>query len=307
MLCKSQRYLGSIRVTLDQSGNVDSWTDYYPFGKQSRGSSSVSAPKEKFTGKERDAESGLDYFGARYYNSEVARWLAVDPMGKKYPSVSPYNYVLNNPVNAYDPDGKDVEVHKDSKVLKAVINDYYSRSQTFRAVYELVRNNHNIRAILYADAFTKSSKYDGTTVYKGTIKGQRTWHSTILANGNTFSTRGQYIAHELLHVIEQQNMYSPSHFKETYLKILKEIREGYSVSEDVFETNLADEVESQVETESLSANTSDDIPLVNVADDVYQDDEEASLMDEGAKNAQKRVKKRLSDIEQRVKEKNEEK
>jgi hypothetical protein len=56
-------HLGSVRVTLTETGVVDSWSDYYPFGKEARGSSTVNEPKEQFTGKERDVESGLDYFG----------------------------------------------------------------------------------------------------------------------------------------------------------------------------------------------------------------------------------------------------
>jgi len=47
-------HLGSIRVVLTETGNVDSWSDYYPFGKESRGSITNNVPKEQFTGKERD-------------------------------------------------------------------------------------------------------------------------------------------------------------------------------------------------------------------------------------------------------------
>ncbi len=101
-------HLGSVRVTLDQTGNVDSWTDYYPFGKESRSSSSANKPREQFTGKERDAESGLDYFGARYYNADIARWVSVDPMNGKYPSLTPYNYAASNPISFVDPNGLDV-------------------------------------------------------------------------------------------------------------------------------------------------------------------------------------------------------
>ena len=42
----------------------------------------------KFTGKERDEESGYDYFGARYYWSLLMHWLSVDPLSDKYPGVS---------------------------------------------------------------------------------------------------------------------------------------------------------------------------------------------------------------------------
>jgi RHS repeat-associated protein len=62
--------------------------------------------KYKFTGKERDVETGYDYFGARYYDSRIGRWLSVDPLAEKYPSWSPYNYTLNNPIKNFDPNGE---------------------------------------------------------------------------------------------------------------------------------------------------------------------------------------------------------
>jgi RHS repeat-associated protein len=60
----------------------------------------------KFTGHERDAEVGLDYMLARNYDPEIGRFLSMDPLARKYPSISPYAYVANNPVNAFDPDGR---------------------------------------------------------------------------------------------------------------------------------------------------------------------------------------------------------
>ena len=59
----------------------------------------------KFTGKERDNESNLDYFGARYYESTSGRWLSVDPLRDKYPGWSGYNYVMDNPINLVDSTG----------------------------------------------------------------------------------------------------------------------------------------------------------------------------------------------------------
>ncbi len=61
-----------------------------------------------FSAKERDSETGLSYFGARYYSSDLSIWLSVDPMADKYPSLSSYTYCANNPVKLVDPDGEEV-------------------------------------------------------------------------------------------------------------------------------------------------------------------------------------------------------
>ena len=58
-------------------------------------------------GKEKDFETGYHYYGARYYDSEKIKWLSVDPLSDKYPSMSPYAYCANNPVILVDPDGRD--------------------------------------------------------------------------------------------------------------------------------------------------------------------------------------------------------
>ena len=59
-----------------------------------------------FSAKEKDSETGLSYFGSRYYSSDLSIWLSVDPMAAKYPSLSPYVYCADNPVKLTDPDGK---------------------------------------------------------------------------------------------------------------------------------------------------------------------------------------------------------
>ena len=63
-----------------------------------------------FSAKERDSETGLSYFGARYYSSDLSIWLSVDPMSGKYPSLSPYVYCADNPVKLVDPNGEYLEV-----------------------------------------------------------------------------------------------------------------------------------------------------------------------------------------------------
>ncbi|MCQ2211757.1 MAG: M91 family zinc metallopeptidase [Paludibacteraceae bacterium] len=71
----------------------------------------ISAVIARFTssGKEKDLETGLSYFGARYYDADLTTgWLSVDPMADKYPSMSPYDYCASNPVKLVDPEGKEI-------------------------------------------------------------------------------------------------------------------------------------------------------------------------------------------------------
>ena len=61
--------------------------------------------KYRFTGKEVDEETGLYYFGARYYDPRISLWYGVDPLANKFADWNPYNYTLNNPIRLVDPDG----------------------------------------------------------------------------------------------------------------------------------------------------------------------------------------------------------
>ena len=90
-----------------QNATINYMADYFSFGKIVREyvNAGTAAEKYQYTGKERDTESGYDYFNARNYHSEVGRFLSVDPLAGKYPGWSSYNYTMNNPMNMVDPDG----------------------------------------------------------------------------------------------------------------------------------------------------------------------------------------------------------
>jgi RHS repeat-associated protein len=110
--------LGSVRVVTDDHGKILERHDYLPFGEECTTGPCASNPQvgagepRKFTGKERDADTGLDYFGARYYGSRNGRFTTVDPAYTIQENlVDPqrwnrYAYGRNNPIRFVDPDGK---------------------------------------------------------------------------------------------------------------------------------------------------------------------------------------------------------
>ncbi|MGB9490056.1 MAG: RHS repeat-associated core domain-containing protein [Terriglobales bacterium] len=111
-------HLGSHSVIENATGtNCEQDMDYYPYGGVANDyCSSTSVPQNyKFTGKERDSESGNDYFGARYYASSMGRCLSPDWAAKATPvpyaklsdpqTLNLYAYVGNNPLTRFDADG----------------------------------------------------------------------------------------------------------------------------------------------------------------------------------------------------------
>ncbi|MGN6646551.1 MAG: RHS repeat-associated core domain-containing protein, partial [Cytophaga sp.] len=96
-------HLGSSCVQLDTNGTTVSLEEYYPFGETSFGS--YAKKRYRFCGKEKDEESGLYYYGMRYYSPWTCRFISVDPLAGKYAYQSPYPYASNKPINNTDIDG----------------------------------------------------------------------------------------------------------------------------------------------------------------------------------------------------------
>lgn len=97
------------------SARVLSFSNYYPFGQlQSERSYATGRYRYGFNGKEKDSEFLNNYdFGARIYDPRLCRWLSIDPLAIKYPGLSPFNFVDNSPIQAVDPDGRDIIVLND--------------------------------------------------------------------------------------------------------------------------------------------------------------------------------------------------
>jgi RHS repeat-associated protein len=124
-------HLGSTRVATDTTGTVLRRHDYRPFGEPLptglNGRSAKYADLKntlRFTGKERDAETGLDYFGARYMSSAQGRFASPDAAGPDLTNPQTFNkyrYALNNPLRYVDPNGLyEEDVHRDLTVALAM-------------------------------------------------------------------------------------------------------------------------------------------------------------------------------------------
>ena len=107
-------HLKTASVITDSAGNIKSESDYYPWGGEVQFTNN-DTNHYKFTGKERDAETGLDYFGARYYSNGLGRFITPDWAAKAAAvpyadfadpqSLNLYTYVRNIPTSKVDPDG----------------------------------------------------------------------------------------------------------------------------------------------------------------------------------------------------------
>jgi RHS repeat-associated protein len=97
-------HLGSSNVVVDTGGALINREEFTPYGETSFGS--FARKRYRFTGKERDEESGLNYHGARYFSPSIGRWLTCDPLMAS-PSRSGYEYSSSCPINRVDPTGND--------------------------------------------------------------------------------------------------------------------------------------------------------------------------------------------------------
>ena len=127
-------HLGSTSYVTDANGEVSQHVEYVPFGEvfiEELSSSTKLNTPFLFNGKELDEETGLYYYGARYYDPQLSLWLSVDPLSNYDPlnnenyldgehnsgvynpfNNSVYSYCYNNPVKLYEPNGKQaVAIH----------------------------------------------------------------------------------------------------------------------------------------------------------------------------------------------------
>ena len=123
-------HLGSATWITNSARVPVEFIHYMPFGELwYNQQASAYNERFKFTGKERDEETGYDYFGARYYSSALPMWMSVDPLAGDYPWISPYAYCAWNPIKYIDPTGMWIEVSPNEDGTYLVVNGDLNRDK----------------------------------------------------------------------------------------------------------------------------------------------------------------------------------
>jgi RHS repeat-associated protein len=250
--------LGSTRLVTDGSGNVLRCIDYLPFGEEIPAGpttgrsgcygtgdypSSPDVTSLKFTGKERDAETGLDYFGARYFSGAQGRFTSPDPMMASAKVSNPqswnrYAYGFNNPLRFTDPTGmytcegtkgqcKDFE-----KTRLKVLGSDNSAAKRAASAYGTATDNNGV-VVRFAD---KLANDRGGTVGRDAPSGIRldpndpsqthvqasllvTIQSDNISNEETIAHEGSHVAdyQAFVNTLSAQNPYGDQSLDITHL------------------------------------------------------------------------------------------
>ncbi|WP_162902873.1 SpvB/TcaC N-terminal domain-containing protein [Taibaiella koreensis] len=175
-------HLQSASLELDEAGAIISYEEYHPYGTSAYQAKSstikATAKRYRYTGKERDEESGLYYHGARYYIPWLCRWSAVDPLESKYAGKSPYNYSFNNPVMFNDPSGRDGE-----KAIPAPKDELTGESIKYTYVFNSIDADGNITS----NSTSSTEDVPGVAhgIYTRTRKETLSGDPKVVKDGNT--------------------------------------------------------------------------------------------------------------------------
>ena len=137
-------HLGSSSYITNLDGEVAQHIEYVPFGEVfiEERNNTWNTPY-LFNAKEFDEETGMYYYGARYYEPKLSLWLSVDPLEEKYPSLSTYCYAYNNPIQYIDVKG---EKPKDRirKGIASTITNAAERAHSLYLKIEKMMDEHPV-------------------------------------------------------------------------------------------------------------------------------------------------------------------
>jgi RHS repeat-associated protein len=155
-------HLGSTSLITNLNGGVVQHVEYVPFGEVfiEERNNRWNTPY-LFNAKELDEETGLYYYGARYYDSRNSVFLGVDPMWEKYPGISSYAYCLNNPVRFTDPTGREVDLsgmsEEERKKYESQIAEHKQASDLFNTMYSSLESSKNVFTVQFGQTTSEGT------------------------------------------------------------------------------------------------------------------------------------------------------
>ncbi|MGI0016429.1 MAG: RHS repeat domain-containing protein, partial [Nitrososphaera sp.] len=174
-------HLGSIRATVLDSATapVRGYDDYDPWGypltlrtKKTPYDSLQKIAKNKFAGMVYDDEYGVNWFHTpfRPYDGLMGRWLVMDPLAQKYPSLSPYNYAANNPVLFIDANGDTIDysaLNKEQRKSFDQLIATLSNDKRFAEVWNTLATSTGIYKIAVNESQRLGGQYNRNTEATG--------------------------------------------------------------------------------------------------------------------------------------------
>ena len=184
-------HLGSASWITDDNGKPIQYIHYAPYGELIANQQTIGYDERyKFTGKERDWETGYDYFGARFYDYRKGFWNSVDPLADKNISNSPYMYCSGNPIMSVDLDGRDdYEINWNSETKKVTI--YQIKNKKNDQVHIVDANGNRIASSKQYDYRTitklRSGKWEESNLSLFDVKGDDNAESLFQFLGSNFT------------------------------------------------------------------------------------------------------------------------
>lgn len=224
-------HLGTACLELDEQAQIISYEEYYPYGSSSYQAvrSQTETPKRyRYTGKERDEETGLYYHGARYYACWLGRWTSADPAGL-VDGRNLYLYTRNNPVVFKDPEGKqarpgnEITVNPNSQLkadtLYKLLRESPSLSNEFK---QQVQYDQKTKAISLPGP-SGSSNAKGNEWLGDLTKVGKNWEITsarlVIITDKSGNIRGQRLEEHLRSGEERGGLVAPAKEKSTLVPL----------------------------------------------------------------------------------------
>lgn len=197
--------VGSVSTEIDAHAQPVTHEEYFPYGADAmtweQATEDLALKRYRYAGKERDAATNLDYYGARYYSSSLMRWLSPDPAGP-VDGLNLYRFVRGNPVTYADADGR-MRIHhwnvKDKTgpqlaqakfvtALAAFLDKASSKQGTVIFLTEIMGSVNNGHRDTLVNALNKKAGrgWSGHLIYAGTSEGgTRLERILVLTHGVT--------------------------------------------------------------------------------------------------------------------------